>query len=244
MTTRLCFAFAIPLAIAVFPAQAHATDRWGGIDRWTPVSDTRLAQARGGFDIGNGLMASFGFDRTITINGVTTTIANVQIPDISKMTRDQAQALEAATRASLVQNGPGNAVSAPIVDSSTTGTATGTPAAASAPSTAAAGPTGAPSTGAVASATTSTSLAAPATASAPAPAKATTPASVAAAAIAAPAIAAATQAIGNSATVIQNSLDNQTIQSSTTLSTSVNTLSTFHNINFQAGLQDALIRSR
>lgn len=235
MNTRLCLALAIPLAIAVVPTQVRAADRWGGIDRWTPVSDARLAQARGGFDIGNGLMASFGFDRTVTINGVTTTIANVQIPDISKMTKDQAQALEAATRAQLVQNGPGNSVSAPIM-SSPSGSTTTT-------STASAGSTTSTSPGSgEASESTLSSTTAPAKNAAPA--KATTPESVATAAIVAPAVAAATQAIGNSATVIQNSLDNQTIQGSTTLTTTVNSLSTFHSINFQAGLQDALIRSR
>lgn len=233
MNTRLCLALAIPLAIAAVPTHVRAADRWGGIDRWTPVSDARLAQARGGFDIGNGLMASFGFDRTVTINGVTTTIANVQIPDISRMTKEQAQALEAATRAQLVQNGPGNAVSAPIVaspNSTTTTTQGQTPATANTSATGAEAPESAlSSTTAPAKATT---------------AKATTPDSVATAAIVAPAVAAATQAIGNSATVIQNSLDNQTIQGSTTLTTTVNSLSTFHSINFQAGLQDALIRSR
>ena len=232
MNTRLCLALAVPLAIAAVPTQVRAADRWGGIDRWTPVSDARLAQARGGFDIGNGLMASFGFDRTVTINGVTTTIANVQIPDISRMTKEQAQALEAATRAQLVQNGPGNAVSAPIVaspNSTTTTTQGQTPAANTS------------ATGAEAPESTLSSTTAPAKGTT---AKATTPDSVATAAIVAPAVAAATQAIGNSATVIQNSLDNQTIQGSTTLTTTVNSLSTFHSINFQAGLQDALIRSR
>ena len=237
MNTRLCLALAIPLAIAAVPTQVRAADRWGGIDRWTPVSDARLAQARGGFDIGNGLMASFGFDRTVTINGVTTTIANVQIPDISKMTKDQAQALEAATRAQLVQNGPGNAVTAPVVSSPSDSTTTS--------STAAAGSTAntSPTSGEAPESTLS-STTAPAKSTGQAPAKATTPDSVATAAVASPAIAAATQAIGNSATVIQNSLDNQTIQGSTTLTTTVNSLSTFHSINFQAGLQDALIRSR
>ncbi|HEY4144159.1 hypothetical protein [Pinirhizobacter sp.] len=234
MNTRLCLALAVPLVIAAVPIQARAADRWGGIDRWTPVSDARLAQARGGFDIGNGLMASFGFDRTVTINGVTTTIANVQIPDIAKMTKDQAQALEAATRAQLVQNGPGNAVSAPIVASPGSST---TITQGQGPSTASTSPTGAEALESTLSSTT-----APAKSSGAA--KATTPDSVANAAIAAPAVAAATQAIGNSATVIQNSLDNQTIQGSTTLTTTVNSLSTFHGINFQAGLQDALIRSR
>jgi len=242
MNTRLCLALAIPLAIAAVPTQARAADRWGGIDRWTPVSDARLAQARGGFDIGNGLMASFGFDRTVTINGVTTTIANVHIPDISKMTKDQAQALEAATRAQLVQNGPGNAVSAPIVASPSSSTTTTTQG--QTPSTAAGSTANTSPTSAEASESTLSSTTAPAKGTGQAPAKATTPDSVATAAIAAPAVAAATQAIGNSATVIQNSLDNQTIQGSTTLTTTVNSLSTFHSINFQAGLQDALIRSR
>ena len=242
MKIRLCLALAIPLAIAAIPTQARAADRWGRIDRWTPVSDARLAQARGGFDIGNGLMASFGFDRTVTINGVTTTIANVQIPDISKMTKDQAQALEAATRAQLVQNGPGNSVSAPIVASPSSSTTTTTQGQAS--STASTSPTSTSPTSGEAPESTLSSTTAPAKSTDLAPAKATTPASVAAAAIASPAVAAATQAIGNSATLIQNSLDNQTIQSSTTLTTTVNSLSTFHGINFQAGLQDALIRSR
>lgn len=77
------------------------------------VSDRRLDATRGGFDLGNGLLASFGIERAVYINGNLVTSSSVQVPDIGRMTPDQARALAAATgTVNVIQNGAGNSVDA------------------------------------------------------------------------------------------------------------------------------------
>lgn len=130
------------------------------------VSDSRLDAIRGGFDFGNGLLASFGIDRVVYINGNLVSSTSVHIPDIARMTLEQANALAAVTgRVNMIQNGPGNTFN-PVTLNGTT-----------------------------------------------------------------------------AATVIQNSLDNQNIQSMTTINTAVNSLGTFRDLNMQETLQTALIGS-
>lgn len=76
-----------------------------------PVSDAVLAQARGGFDLGNGLLASFGISRMVYINGNLVASASVNIPDLSHIDSTQAAALAALLGdATLIRNGPGNFV--------------------------------------------------------------------------------------------------------------------------------------
>jgi hypothetical protein len=135
---------------------------------WVAVSDGRLDTMRGGFDFGNGLVASFGLERSVMINGTLVSTTSVQIPNIAQMTPAQATALAAATNTvNIIQNGPGN-----TVDPSAIGK------------------------------------------------------------------------VGSGATVIQNTLNNQNIQNLTTLNATVNTLSTFKNLNIQSTIQNALINSR
>ncbi|HEY8683048.1 MAG TPA: hypothetical protein VIM06_07740 [Rhodanobacter sp.] len=130
------------------------------------MSDSRLDATRGGFDVGNGLLASFGFERVVYINGNLVSSASVHVPDIARMTPEQASALSAVTGTlNVIQNGPGN-----TFDPTTLNHVMG-------------------------------------------------------------------------ATVIQNSLDNQNIQSVTTLDVAVNSLNTFRSLNLQDTLQAALIGS-
>jgi hypothetical protein len=199
------------LSISLWLCAPVAQASHEGVERWRPVSEQRLADARGGFDVA-GLKASFGFERTISIDGVATTVARLQIPDISKITQAQAASLEAATRSIFViQNGAGNSVAnAPNI--------TGTQAAAVTP---AAAPVTSPAPGAPVA---STPLPPSASPSAPLPLQAASAASA--------------------ATIVQNSLNDQYIQSVTTLSTSVNSLGTFRALDWQASLQEALIRAR
>ncbi len=129
------------------------------------VSDSQLDAVRGGFDTGTGLLASFGLQRLVYVNGNLVTETRVNIPDIAHVTQAQASALAAAGAVNVVQVGPGN-----LFDP------------------------------------------------------------------------AALRQLGG--TVIQNSLDNQHIQSITTLDTSVNSLDTFRSLNLQDTLQSALLNSR
>lgn len=76
---------------------------------WRAVSDGRLDTVRGGFDGGSGLVVSFGIERAVYLNGNLASSISVNIPDVGRMTAEQARALAAATSVvNMVQNGPGN----------------------------------------------------------------------------------------------------------------------------------------
>lgn len=76
-----------------------------------PVSDARLADCRGGFDLGGGVVASFGINRAIYINGDLVANVSVDIPDLARIDDTQATALAAlANGTTLIRNGPGNFV--------------------------------------------------------------------------------------------------------------------------------------
>jgi hypothetical protein len=87
------------------------------------VSDHRLDATRGGFDLGNGLLASFGIERAVYINGNLVSSTSVNIPDIGRITPDQAGALAAATgTANIIQNGANNTVDPATFDHATAAT--------------------------------------------------------------------------------------------------------------------------
>jgi hypothetical protein len=74
-----------------------------------PVGNPQLDAMRGGFDRGNGLLASFGIDRVIYVNGDLVAHTSVSIPDIDHMTTAQAHALAAVGGVlTVVQSGQGN----------------------------------------------------------------------------------------------------------------------------------------
>lgn len=151
----------------VVPAAATASARIDAVSAWTPVSEQALDDTRGGFDIGNGLMASFGIDRAVYVNGSLVTSTSFNVPDIAHMTASQAAAMSAALNSvSVTQVGPNN-----TFDPSSLGSKV------------------------------------------------------------------------QAATVVQNTLNNQNIQTITTLNTSVNTLNVFHQMNFQDALQAAQLQS-
>lgn len=89
---------------------------------WRTVGDQTLDQMRGGFDLGGGVVVSFGLARAVDINGVLVTTTSFQIADVSKITAAQATALnKQISTLNLVQNGPGNSFQ-PTASSSTVGT--------------------------------------------------------------------------------------------------------------------------
>ncbi|MBA9833911.1 hypothetical protein DI458_02320 [Burkholderia contaminans] len=64
---------------------------------------------RGGFDMPSGLKISFGVSRVAFVDGTLVTTTSFNIPDISHITAQQAQALAAANAGALIQVGAGNA---------------------------------------------------------------------------------------------------------------------------------------
>lgn len=77
--------------------------------QWQPVDDALLAEARGGFEMGGGLVMSLGIERVVSINGDVTSSSAFNIADLSKLNAEQAGL--AGTQFSslnLLQNGAGN----------------------------------------------------------------------------------------------------------------------------------------
>lgn len=220
---------------------------------WTPVGEARLDELRGGFEAA-GLQVSFGIERAVYINGDLVVSTSLTIPDVSRITAEQAGRLAAALQSAANAGATAAAaVNAALGGNGTTtsnpgspGTGSSTPGTGTASATASAGQ---PGTGSVTPGTAGTS--GTATAAAPPPAV----------------IATATGAVatngllnviqngpGNSfnaatlanspATVIQNTLSNQSIQSLLTIDAGVNTLQAFRAQVAGAALQNALLRAR
>ena len=79
-------------------AQADPTDDWIAAD------DSQLAQARGGFDLGNGMLVSLGVERLVSINGTVVANTHFSIPDMTQLSAAEAQRASDALAAVLVQN--------------------------------------------------------------------------------------------------------------------------------------------
>ena len=100
------------IAAVMIGAAPLATAACGSpcVNAWSlPVGNAQLDAMRGGFDSGNGLLASFGIDRVVYINGNLATRTSVSIPDIGHMSPAQARALAAVDGVlTVVQGGQGN----------------------------------------------------------------------------------------------------------------------------------------
>ena len=79
---------------------------------WLAASDQTLDTLRGGFDLGTGLMVSFGISRAVYINGQLITSTTLRVSDLASLTPQQAVALSqqisTQTQAQVVKNGSGN----------------------------------------------------------------------------------------------------------------------------------------
>ncbi|WP_154671378.1 hypothetical protein [Paraburkholderia mimosarum] len=98
--------------VATPPREARADDAdpaWASADL-VAVSETRLDDMRGGFDLPSGLVVSFGISRAAFVNGNLVAQSSFNIPDIANMTTQQAQMLASANTGALVQVGPHNSV--------------------------------------------------------------------------------------------------------------------------------------
>ena len=107
---RVCLCMAVLLGFFMRAATAYAQSmpsrRIAGLGFPVPVAS--LAAIRGGFDLGNGLEASFGIERAVYVDGNLVTYTSVNIPDIAHITTQQAMALASTLGTVNVQVGPGN----------------------------------------------------------------------------------------------------------------------------------------
>lgn len=224
---------------------------------WTPVAQERLEQLRGGFEAA-GLQVSFGIERAVYVNGNLVVSTSLTIPDVSRITAEQAGRLAAALQGAANAGATATAaVNAALGGNGTTtsnpgspGTGSSTPGTGSASATASAGQ---PGTGSATPGTASTAAPSPGTAAA----AAVPPPSVIATATGTVATNGLLNLIqngpGNSfnpaalasspATVIQNTLSNQQIQSLLTIDAGVNTLQAFRAQVAGSALQNALLRA-
>jgi hypothetical protein len=90
-------------------SRSHDGSNWMPTE-WVAVSNDRLDNMRGGFDLPAGPQVSFGISRAAYVNGNLVTTTSFNIPNIGNMTTQQAQMLANATAGALIQNGAGNAV--------------------------------------------------------------------------------------------------------------------------------------
>ena len=97
------------------PAAPHVAKTEDADPAWASpdlvaVNENRLDNMRGGFDMGSGLVVSFGITREAFVNGTLVTSTSFNIPNIAQMTSQQAQMLANANAGALVQNGLNNTV--------------------------------------------------------------------------------------------------------------------------------------
>lgn len=93
---------------------------------WLAVADQTLDGLRGGFNMGDGLMVSFGISRAVFINGALITETSFNVGRVADLTTAQATQLsQKLATLSLVQNGPGNSF-ASGTSSTTSSSPTGT----------------------------------------------------------------------------------------------------------------------
>ncbi|SOY60361.1 flagellin [Cupriavidus taiwanensis] len=231
----------------------------GGMAGWKPVAHDKLDDMRGGFEM-SGLQVSFGIERAVYINGDLVVATSINIPDISRITADQAArlaatlgpAIAASTNAAVANALAGNPVTA---DAAAAMGANGAGAAASASGGAGAG--GTASAAANGGAAASAGAAGGSSAAAGAAGAAGLPGTVVSTATGqvvtngllnviqnGPGNAASVGALaGTPVTVIQNTLNNQSIRSLMTIDASVNTLQAFRSQLANTALNDALLRA-
>lgn len=76
---------------------------------WLAVEDTTLAQLRGGFALGDGLLVSLGITRALYINGALVTETSLHLNAANPLDAAQAARLGQQLQSlNLVQNGPDN----------------------------------------------------------------------------------------------------------------------------------------
>ncbi len=205
----------------------------GDMTGWKPVAQERLEDMRGGFDAG-GLQVSFGIERAVYINGALVVATSLNIPDVGRITTDQAARLASTLGPSIV-SATQTAVSSSVAGAGADATAN---AGAAGASSASAGSAGASSI---------------ATGMAGAAGMPVTTINTGAGQVVTngamtviqngPGNIANVGALAGSPAVIQNSLNNQSIRSVMTIDAGVNTLQAFRSQLANTALNSALMRA-
>jgi hypothetical protein len=99
-----------PVKDEAAPTAASDPDPEWATSDLVAVSEVRLDDMRGGFDLPSGLLVSFGISRAAFVNGNLVAQTSFNIPDIANMTAQQAQMLANVNVGALIQVGPHNSV--------------------------------------------------------------------------------------------------------------------------------------
>jgi len=232
---------------SALPSQAAASARdtdtpvaaaRGSMAGWKPVAHEKLDEMRGGFEMPN-LQVSFGIERAVYINGALVVATSINIPDVGRITAEQAARLATTLGPAIV------ASTNAAVDSALAGLTGGAQGSANGSAGSASAGAAASTSGAAASASGSSAGAA----GPPMTVVGTSTGQVATNGLLnviqnGPGNSAAVGSLaGTPTTVIQNSLNNQSIRSLMTIDASVNTLQAFRSQLANTTLQDALMRA-
>ena len=106
-TFRVVAAFLLGCMLA---GPAFATDSTLGA-AWTPIDPGRLDDMRGGFVAPQGFVVSFGIERVVSVNGEVVASTQLRIPDVARITADEARLLASLRDSQAVQVGAGTIVS-------------------------------------------------------------------------------------------------------------------------------------
>ncbi|MGY1408981.1 hypothetical protein ACW5EG_05330 [Luteimonas sp. A611] len=82
------------------------------VQAWQRVDPALLEDQRGGLVMPSGLQVSFGFERTVHVNGALVLALRVDVADVGRISADEASQLATLGRTQLVQIGSGNAAQA------------------------------------------------------------------------------------------------------------------------------------
>lgn len=107
----VCLFLPTPWALAQVPAD------------WVAVPASALNSARGGFTTPSGLALSLGVERLVSINGQVVSRTSFHVPDVARLSVEQAQQTSATLSAiKLIQNGSDNMVHAALTHQGLGGT--------------------------------------------------------------------------------------------------------------------------
>ncbi|MDR3455713.1 MAG: hypothetical protein P4L96_23400 [Rhodoferax sp.] len=210
-----------------------------GSQIWLAASNRTLDRMRGGFDIGGGLVVSFGFERSVAINGNPIITISFNIPNMALITPQQAALVsQQLGTLNLIQNGPGNSVQPTPSSGSSSVSASAVSPGPITVNPVSPGP-----------ATASSVSSGPVTASSVSPGPATvnpvSPGAVSPSSVTLNTVTVSSAPISGAAlgTFIQNTLNNQQIQSQTVINASTNSLGMYKGMNMYNALNSALSNS-
>jgi hypothetical protein len=241
------------MSMATREPEAQVAEARKGMAKWKPVAQARLDESRGGFDVGGGLQVGFGIDRAVFVNGALAVATSITIPNISNITSAQAaQLAQALAPVTVAVTGANSVASAAIAAAQAAAAAAqgasmaganGAAGSAQGAAGAAASSSAAAATGGVAQATGAAGLAQQAAATATAATGTVVTNGLLTVIQNGAANTANVGAVSNvPATVIQNTLNNQNIQSLMTINASVNTLAAFRSQMANTALNSVIQR--